>query len=182
MAGTHMDRNPLACLAGSLGVVSLLVFPFAGFTERTAYVPSPILRDYGLTGIGTYGQDFNLFGYPAGLWFVQVLMLALAVVLGLGVWQCMRLRTGSAAPGLVVRLGLGVAAASALLVVIALAAVFPAVEEQTIWVTESNGWIEDWWIAYGAFVSPLAAAGMALLVRAAPAGTGTAPAAPPPAE
>ena len=183
MTGTNIDRPRMAGLVGMLGVVSLLFFPFAGFTERTAYVPSPIFRDYGLTGIGTYGQDFNLFGYPAGVGFVQLLMLALAVVLGYAAWRCFRLggETGAAATKQPARIGFGVAGGAVLLVVVALVAVFPSVEEQTIWVTESNGWIETWWVAYGAFVSPLAAAGMGLLLRSAPE-TAAAPPAPPPSE
>ena len=181
MAGARSNLRTAACAAGVLGVISLLFFPFAGFTERTAYVPSPIFRDYGLVGIGTYGQDFNLLAYPAVLWFVQVAVLLLAVVLGYSVVRCWR-----SDPGPVIRIASIVAGASVVLTVVALVVVFPAVEERTIWVTESNGWVQTWWVDYGAFVSPLAAAAMALLLHrdgpqtaAPPPETGPAPAPPP---
>ena len=81
-----------------------------------------------------------------------------------------------------------VAGAYVALVLVALLVVFPSVEERTIWVVESSGWLDGWWPAYGAFVTTIGLGGMATaLVRrskshaADPAASGRVSGAPPPA-
>jgi hypothetical protein len=149
-----------ALLFGTLGVVSLLFFPFAGFTERTAYVPGPIFREYGVTGLGTYGDGFNPFGFPAGFAVVQILMLALGAAMAVVLLRCWRSYRSSGSPAddlrSAARMVWPVAGAYVVLLVTVFAAVFPAVEERTIWVVESQGWLEDWWPRYGAFVTAIA--------------------------
>ncbi len=189
MTGSRMNRRTAAALAGAVGTVSLLFFPFAGFTERTAYAPSPIFRDYGLAGIGTYGQEFNPFGYASWLGFIQVGMLAGAIV-ALG-YATVRARRGSRSQSSG-RIAWWVAGSSLVLALAALLIVFPAVDEGTIWVTGATGWVETWWVDYGTFVSPAAAAATAWLLGrdagpspAPPAAAGpnpTAPPKPPPVE
>ncbi len=154
-------------LAGSAGLFSLLFLPFAGFTELTRYVPSNIYRDYGVTGIGTYGQDFNVFGFPASVGIIQILMLLLAAVLIYPLVRCWKwYRSPGDVPGRELKTAAmvsgAVAGAYVALVVITLLVVFPSVQERTIWVVESSGWLEAWWPAYGAFVTAIGIGGMAV--------------------
>ena len=78
---------------------------------------------------------------------------------------------------------MALAAASVLLVVVALVAVLPSMEDQTIWLTETSGWLTGWWPDYGAYVTALtlAAMALALMMRSRTVEAG-APPAPPPAE
>lgn len=181
-------------LAGAVGLVSLLFLPFAGFAELTRYVPSNIYRDYGVTGIGTYGQDFNLFGFPASVGIIQILMLLLAAVLVYPLTRCWKWYRS---PGDFPRRELtnaamisgAVAGAYVALVVVTLLVVFPSVEERTIWLVESSGWLEAWWPAYGAFVTAIGIGGMAVALgmrsrsqAAGPSDSGQASGAPPSSE
>jgi len=154
-------------LAGAVGLVSLLFLPFAGFTELTRYVPSNIYRDYGVTGVGTYGQEFNLFGFPASVGIIQILMLLLAAVLVYPLIRCWKWyrSPGDVLPGELKTVALisgAVAGAYVALVVITLVVVFPSVEERTIWLVESSGWLEAWWPAYGAFLTAIGIGAMAV--------------------
>jgi len=182
-----------AFLAGSAGLFSLLFLPFAGFTEMTRYVPNNIFRDYGITGIGTYGQEFNVFGFPASVGTIQILMLPLAAVLIYPLIRCWRwYRSPLDVSGRELKMAATISAAAAgvyvALVLVALLIVFPSVEERTIWLVESSGWLEGWWPAYGAFVTTLGIGGMAaaLVMRSKshatdPATSGGISGAPPPA-
>jgi len=181
-----------AFMAGSAGLFSLLFLPFAGFTEMTRYVPSNIFRDYGVTGIGTYGQDFNFLGFPASVGIVQILMLVLAAISIYPLIRCWgwyrsprdvegrELKTAAT-------ISAAVTGAYVVLVLVTLLVVFPSVEERTIWMVESSGWLEGWWPAYGAFVTTIGLGGMAaaLAMRsrsqaADAAGSGGVSGAPPP--
>lgn len=181
-------------VAGSAGLISLLFLPFAGFTELTRYVPSNIYRDYGVAGIGTYGQDFNIFGFPASVGTIQILMLLLAVMLISPLTRCWKWYRS---PGDVPRRELMnaamisgvVAGAYVSLVLLTLLVVFPSVEERTIWLVESSGWLEAWWPRYGAFVTAIGIGGMAVALgmrsridAAGPSDSGQASGEPPPSD
>jgi hypothetical protein len=169
-----------AAAAGVLAAVAMAFLPLAGFTERTAYAPGPIVRDYAITGIGTYGEDFNLFTYPAGTWWVQLAALALAAGAAVAAIRCLRLRSGGTGGARrTARLVAGSAVVLVVAAVVLFAAVFPSVEERTIWMVESAGFLDAWWPDYGLFVAAGALGVMAWLLVSAEA---AAPAAPPPAE
>jgi len=180
-------------VAGVAGLFSLLFLPFAGFTEMTRYVPNNIFRDYGVTGIGTYGQDFNFLGFPASVGTVQILMLVLAAISVYPLIRCWRwYRSPRDVEGRELKtaatVSVAVTGAYVVLVLVTLLVVFPSVEERTIWMVESSGWLEGWWPAYGAFVTTLGLGGMAaaLVMRSKshpvdPAASGGVSGAPPPA-
>jgi len=88
MSGARSNYYLRAAMGGRIGLISLLFLPFVGFTEVTAYDPSPIYWDYGLTALGTHGQEFNLFGFPSGLAIIQILMFLLAVALIYPISRC----------------------------------------------------------------------------------------------
>jgi len=173
-------------LIGSVGVASILVFPFAGFTERTVSGASTIYRDYGMAGLGTFGEDFNPFEYPAGVWAIQILMLLLAVLMSYPLVRTWRWHTNPETVTtdglrLISRMTMALAAASVLLVMVALVLVLPSMEEQTIWLTESSGWLTGWWPDYGAYVTALtlAAMALALMLKSRSVGGAASPAPPP---
>ena len=149
----------------------MLVLPFAGFTER---VPSASnnFRSYEIAGIGTYGEDLNVFEFPASVWVIQYAVMLLAVALVyplLGAWRSYRDGASGSDPRRAARISGGIAAAFVVLVLVTMFAVFPAVEDELIWNTDvSGGWLDDWWPAYGAFITVAALAAMtALLARPA---------------
>jgi hypothetical protein len=147
-------------------VFSLLVLPLAGFTERTRYVPNDIFRDYEITGLGTYGYDFNLFEYPAAVDTVSILALLMAVVLLYPLNRSLReYRAGpngtGDSPRTAARVSAVIAAGLVVLILFAMYALFPGAEERTIWITTSEGWLVDWWPGYGAFIGLAGIGGMA---------------------
>jgi len=169
-----------ATLAGGLGIVALLFLPFAGFTEKITY-----WYDYGITGVGTYGLDgLQFFTYPATLFYVQLLLVAGAILLVrplLMTWKAYResdepssedLRTG-------LRLSAGVAVGAVVLLLATMFVLLPGVEDQTIWDTERGGFLSGWWPGFGAFVAIIGAGGMAWVLRQREGGAVPAPPPPP---
>ena len=177
-----------AGLIGSVGVASILVFPFAGFTERTTSGSSAIYRDYGVAGLGTFGEDFNPLGYPAGVWVIQVLMLLLAVLMSYPLARTWRWHSNPETVTveglrLISRMTMALAAASVVLTMAALVVVLPSMEDRTIWLTESAGWLTGWWPDYGAYVTALTLAAMAIALMAKGRSVGaSASPSPPPSE
>lgn len=151
-------------MVGTIGLLSLLFFPFAGFTEAATTQAGPVYGFYALAGLGTHGIGFDLFGYPA-----RTIVLQLAMLLGAGallypISRCWRwhqapgeatgaaLRTAS-------RVAIGVGAAAMLIVLVALRIVLPGAEGETIWQT---GPVAAWRPEYGAFVTVVSVGAMAV--------------------
>lgn len=144
-------------LVGLIGIAAamfaLLFLPFAGFTEKTTY-----FNWYSIVAIGTYGEGLNFFEYPELLFYVQILLLAGAIVL-IGplrlLWTAYR---GAAEPS-VAALGRAarmigiVAAGSVVLLLVTMFVLLPSVEDQTIWLVNAAGYLNAWWPEYGAFVA-----------------------------
>jgi len=170
--------------AGILAVFSLWVLPLVGFTERIRYSPSDIWRDHALTGTGTYVFEFNLFEYPAEVDSVSygALLLGFALLYPtVRCWRASRGRPGNDRGAATVS---GVAGSVlVLLVLLAMFVLFPGAEEQTIWSTDSPGWLTDWWPDYGAFLAlaAIVALTVVLAVTQRPAAGRAVPPPPPPA-
>ncbi|MCJ7726917.1 MAG: hypothetical protein MUP76_11100 [Acidimicrobiia bacterium] len=163
MATTPSKYLLRTAMAGTIGLLSLLFFPFGGFTEAAASPAGPVYGVYALAGLGTHGIGFDLFGYPGRVAVLQMAMLAGAVVLLYPISRCWRwhqapgeatwaaLRTAS-------RVAIGVGAAAMLVVAVALRVVLPGAEGEMIWQT---GAVVAWRPEYGAFVTAVSVGAMA---------------------
>jgi hypothetical protein len=184
---SHLAAEPSkyllrTAMAGTIGMLSLLFFPFAGFTEAVTNPEGPVRGVYALAGLGTHGIGFDLLGYPGRTVLLQMAMLVGAAVLLHPVSRCWRWHQ---APGEATAAGLrtasrvasGVGAAAMVVVVVALRMVLPGAEGEVIWQT---GAVVAWRPEYGAFVTvaSVGAMAVALALRANRAGDGS-PAKPP---
>ena len=177
MSSAVRNRYLIGLVSVAIAVVALLLLPFAGFTEKTVYWLS-----YAVTGIGTWGEGLNFFEYPDTLMYVSILML-IGVVALVGplrlMWVAYRTQgpVGSEALRRAATITGSVAVGATLTLLLTMLVLLPSVEEQTIWLVESGGFLSEWWPGYGAFVA-VAGAGAAWWVLRSLAGD-DAPGAPP---
>lgn len=177
MGSAVRNRYLVGLVSVAIALVALLVLPFAGFTEKTVYWLS-----YAVTGIGTWGEGLNFFEYPDTLMYVSILMLVGVVAL-VGplrlMWVAYRAQEPVASEALhrAAKITGSVAVGAILTLLLTMLVLLPSVEEQTIWLVESGGFLSDWWPGYGAFVA-IAGAGAAWSVLRSLA-TDQTPAAPP---
>lgn len=163
MSSAERNRYLIGLIGVAAALIALLILPFVGFTEKTVYWLS-----YAIVGLGTWGEGLNFFDYPDTLFYVSLLLLAGAVAL-IGplriLWDAYR-REEEPSPDGVRRAATtsGIVSVGAiLLLLLTMFVLLPSVEEQTIWLVETGGFLSEWWPGYGAFVA-IGGAGIAYWV------------------
>ncbi len=178
MGSSQRNRYLIGLIGVSAALVALLILPFVGFTEKTLYWYS-----YEMVGLGTWGDGLNFFEYPDTLFYISLLLLAGAVAL-IGPLRLLwgAYRQEEEPPGADLRraatTSMTVAVGTVVVLLLTLFVLLPSVEEQTIWLVETGGFLSDWWPGYGAFIA-IGGAGIAFWVLRSAANTSEPPPPPP---
>jgi len=178
MGSSQRNRYLIGLIAVAAAVIALLILPFVGFTEKTVYWNS-----YEMVGLGTWGEGLNFFEYPDTLFYISLLLLAGAVAL-IGplrlLWGAYRQEEEPPEADLrrAAAIGMTVAVGTVAALLLTLLVLLPSVEEQTIWLVETGGFLSDWWPGYGAFIA-IGGAGIAFWVLRSAANASVPPPPPP---
>lgn len=165
MDGVRRRQYLIGLIGVAVAVFALLFLPFAGFTEKTTY-----FNWYSIVGVGTYGDGLHFFDFPELLFYVQILLLVGAVAL-IGplrlLWTAHQggVEPSTAALQRTCRIIATVAAGAIVLLLATMFVLLPSVEDQTIWLVNADGYLDDWWPGYGAVIAFGATAASYLALR-----------------